>query len=261
MALPRPARAAAPAPAHATVLAPAPATPAASVLSATSLSTFAAAPPDGEGDGPEDGDDPERPPAYARRDSVLSTSANAFVEHAYSLSNSTGRAWATLRLRSRARAPAHVPYIREGDTLSGVLELNIEKEDTIQQVDIEVRTHASAHRRGLTLPQAIGWVGSSATDAHTFVRAATVLWSIEHGSPHAPARTDTLSSAKLAGAFAWPFALALPAHVTVQSKKRGPTTYRLPASYHEKGAGAGRANVQYQLTANVRRGKFRVDSK
>lgn len=35
----------------------------------------------------------------------------------------------------------------------------------------------------------------------------------------------------------------------------------LPPSFHEKGSGAGRVNVQYQLTVHFRRIKFRIDNK
>ena len=48
------------------------------------------------------------------------------------------RPWATLRLASRARASNHVPYFYQGETISGSVNLTLEKEDNIRAVEIEV---------------------------------------------------------------------------------------------------------------------------
>jgi hypothetical protein len=64
------------------------------------------------------------------------------TEHEYALTNRGERPWLTLKLRSRAQQPSHVPYYFEGDELAGRVELCLENEDNIQAVAVIVRVFA-----------------------------------------------------------------------------------------------------------------------
>jgi hypothetical protein len=79
------------------------------------------------------------PPAPLRPgvSSAPSITADA-TTHQWSLTNRNQRPWATLKLKSRARATTHRPYFFQGDILDGEVELNLERPDSIRAIEVEV---------------------------------------------------------------------------------------------------------------------------
>jgi len=59
------------------------------------------------------------------------------VEHVYYLTNSKDKPLATLKFRSAARSPEHIPVIFEGDVITGTFELDVNK-DNIAEIAIVV---------------------------------------------------------------------------------------------------------------------------
>lgn len=55
------------------------------------------------------------------------------------LQDEKGYAWLVLRVQSRSPSASSVPFFTEGDTISGVVELDAAKTDSVKAVFIEVR--------------------------------------------------------------------------------------------------------------------------
>lgn len=179
-------------------------------------------------------------PSYTRR--TTSSSSRGRAEHVYSLLNSKGTPWCSLRFHSAAHTAHNVPVFWEGDTIDGTLELD-ESKDNIVQIDIIVSPHFSW--RNSTHPaQAAGRVVTSIDDYDT-----NVFMKIT--------QTVACRKDKPAGSQSWPFSLVFPRQVTVTDKAGSQTSF-LPPTFLERNT---RVSVQYDLFAHVRRGRFRSDSR
>lgn len=179
-------------------------------------------------------------PSYTRR--TTSSSSRGRAEHAYTMLNSKGKPWISLRFHSSAHASHNVPVFWEGDTIDGTVELDASKEN-IMQVDIIVSSHLSCRSRSHPV-QVAGRLVTSVDDYDT-----NVFMNL----------TQTIAYRKdsSAGTRSWPFSLAFPRHATIASKS-GPQTFYLPPTFLERNS---RVSVQYDLYAHIRRGKFRADSR
>jgi hypothetical protein len=92
--------------------------------------------------------DPELP-GYAEiaRDTVIATPTTANPTYIISspyksefrtgLQDEGGYAWLVLRVKSRSPSAKNVPFFVEGDTISGVVELDATKTDSIKAVFVE----------------------------------------------------------------------------------------------------------------------------
>ncbi|RDB25619.1 hypothetical protein Hypma_006736 [Hypsizygus marmoreus] len=156
-------------------------------------------------------------------------------EHSYSL-ESKGQKWITLLVHSRAsnRSTA-LPAFEEGDKISGRVELNLEKIETIKAITITVEAGTIA-------------VGQ---EEFTFLGIKKSLWS--------PTMSDRKTSGKLEGRRSWPFEFALPNQVPVSlGKGKEENMYRLPPNFSER---ASPAYIDYRLVVTVKRGAFRVNQR
>lgn len=61
------------------------------------------------------------------------------IEHAYHLTGSKAKPWASLKLKSTARSADALPVFMEGNVIRGRVELNGLKKDNIVEVAIVVR--------------------------------------------------------------------------------------------------------------------------
>ncbi|KAI0074262.1 hypothetical protein K474DRAFT_1601787 [Panus rudis PR-1116 ss-1] len=187
------------------------------------------------------------PPTYAdtvRRSSQRSQAgAPRRIEHTYTLNSSKGVPWAKLAVYSRAQSPSHLPTFYEGEPITGYVSLMLEKEETIKSVTISV----------------IGQLTSSMTDVFLFLDTSRELWSVSMGDPSNPVTNAPVKyTGKLRGNYRWPFSISIPAHVTTRSADGGSEAWRIPPSFSER---MSRIHIQYQIVCQLRRGKFRVDSK
>lgn len=89
-----------------------------------------------------------RPPLYGGRlpssQSHRGRSSSAgppaqWTEHYYTLSDARDPPWATLMVRSRAISPSHLPSTFEGEDITGMVSLNLPREETIKAVVVSVR--------------------------------------------------------------------------------------------------------------------------
>lgn len=193
------------------------------------------------------------PPTYARSTALRppsrfnprtpSSQSTPRTEHQYSLNTSKGVPWITLKLSSKAKSSAHLPAFFEDEPISGIVLLNLDKEESIKSISVSVS----------------GQMTSSTVDVYTFLESSVELWSSSMGSDpsSSPEGSSSRPSAKLKGYFQWPFTLAVPATVILNNASGRPETWRTPPSFSER---MTRVHIQYTVTVHVRRGKFRLDT-
>ena len=74
----------------------------------------------------------------ARNSSSYSRPSRAPVEHLYTLTDNSNRAYATLRLSSYAASSRFLPSYYDGETISGSMELSYPKPETVVSVTVVV---------------------------------------------------------------------------------------------------------------------------
>ncbi|KAF8071808.1 hypothetical protein FPV67DRAFT_1411305 [Lyophyllum atratum] len=149
-------------------------------------------------------------------------------QHSYSL-ESKGRTWIKISVESLGSKPPSLPAFREGESISGRVELDLDKPEMIKGITIAIQAGTTA-------------VGQ---EEIRFLEIEETLW------------TPPKTVAKLDGRHSWPFRLRLPKDVTVAVVKgKEGKTYRLPPNFTEK---ASPAYINYRLVVTVKRGAFRVN--
>ncbi|KAF9267939.1 hypothetical protein L218DRAFT_941314 [Marasmius fiardii PR-910] len=157
-----------------------------------------------------------------RTPTIISTTSTSAERHEYSFSiNRGGHKWLTVAVRSRSRSAASAPAYVEGDHITGRLELDIDRPETIKEVEIAVE----------------GVLTSVQQPELVFLSMQSILWASD-GKP-----------AKFYGKYSWSFNFILPPQVSVDSQM-----YKLPPNFSEKPT---TTYIDYRLVANVKRGAFK----
>ncbi|KAN0093272.1 hypothetical protein V8E55_004056 [Tylopilus felleus] len=155
-------------------------------------------------------------------------------QHISSLQDSKGSKWLTLTVNSRSPTSTSLPVVYEGDAISGQVDFEMLKSDSIKGVSIKISA-------GTTV------VGQ---EEQPFLNAETDLWTPSMSLP------DGSNVTKLAkGRYSWPFSLTLPAEVEVQDQKMK-KRFPLPTSFSER---ASTAYLDYKLIVTVKRGLLKVN--
>ncbi|KXN82850.1 hypothetical protein AN958_02124 [Leucoagaricus sp. SymC.cos] len=166
------------------------------------------------------------------------------------LQDETGYAWLVLRVKSRSPNAKNNLFFVEGDTISGVVELDAGKISSVKTVFIEVGSYLDPGAFELLIFCKIQ-AGTTAVgqEEERFLSMKESLW---------PSAEGDKSSTKLRGENEWPFEFVLPKEVEVVSShgKRG--LYQLPPSFSER---ASPAYLDYKIVVTVRRGAFHVSQK
>ncbi|EIN10162.1 hypothetical protein PUNSTDRAFT_132267 [Punctularia strigosozonata HHB-11173 SS5] len=204
-------------------------------------------------------------PAYSGAQSQQHPSAAArreLVSHEVHIEDGKGSPWFTLKLRSRARDAKFVPEFWEGDTITGSVELDLQKPDAIVAITVSIMGVA-------ILPK---WASGPSLHFH---RETYTLWRAEQDdlnppgfNPSAVSSTPaSKKSLKLVGQYTFPFSFKLPREVTYTlpktiAHKAGddgtPKTYRMPPTCEDVG---GQFSIYYHLEVHVQRGRFRIDTR
>jgi len=167
-------------------------------------------------------------PTYAhvqtqRQQSREASGAALTREHHRFLEDTKGKKWLSMFVQSRASNAASLPVFFEGDTISGRVEVDLDKAESSKGVTISIKA-------GTT------FVGQ---DEDLFLKEEQTLW----------------TGSKLIGKYSWPFTFTLPKEVPVKdTDKTG--TFRLPPNYTER---ASPAYIDYRLIVTVRRGFLKVN--
>ncbi|KAF8489462.1 hypothetical protein F5888DRAFT_1808813 [Russula emetica] len=150
-------------------------------------------------------------------------------EHQYCLTKCKGkgndRPWLTLFVSSRSPKPKFLPLFIGKDSISGTVELDLEKPETIREVKVTLKGETTLFSQ----------------ESHTFLEISKVL--IRH------------QPRKLSGKYSYPFSFVLPDDVRIDESK-WVMVYPLPPKFHEKGS----LFIDYKIVVTVRRGLFSVDS-
>lgn len=217
------------------------------------------------------------PPAYSRTGSTftgrssVANPSSGFTEHIYSLTTSRDVPWVNLKLQSRARLPSQLPSFYEGEPITGMVEFNLQREDSIKAVSVRVCTHQILAAKSPNfllnivpiteyLTQILGQMTTSSTNVQPFLSISQVLWETSMGDPSLTVPNPVKFRGKLLGSYQWPFTFTLPDTITLNGgdgPNREAPAWRIPPSFSER---LTRVHIQYQLTVFIRRGKLRIDS-
>ncbi|KAI0326428.1 hypothetical protein GY45DRAFT_1285553 [Cubamyces sp. BRFM 1775] len=164
------------------------------------------------------------PPSYVSR-------PPDFTEHRYQLEDSKGRPWLWLTVKSRSREARQLPLFFDRDTITGSVEVDLDKAEGSKGVLISVTAGVTA-------------VGQ---DEIKFLDVTSELW-------------DARSApSKLTGKHSWPYSVTLPTECTVPERgknKQRQQVYPLPPTFSER---ASPAYIDYKLVVTVRKSAFRVN--
>lgn len=150
------------------------------------------------------------------------------LSHSYSLENKTHK-WLHLFVECLGSKPPSLPVFREGQTISGRVDLDLLKPESLKGITIEVQAGTTA-------------VGQ---EEIRFLELKKTLW------------TPSKGITKLDGKHSWPFNIQLPKEVVVSmAKGKEGKAYPLPPNFTEK---ASAAYIDYRLVVTIRRGVFRVN--
>ncbi|KAK0193943.1 hypothetical protein F5146DRAFT_1033401 [Armillaria mellea] len=150
------------------------------------------------------------------------------TEHVFQIMGSKDRAWATLKVFSSAKSAKSLPTFYEKEIINGIVELDVERGDSIQAVNATVTGRV------------ITWCWNGRFWAKT-------------GNSRSP--SPAFENNKLCGRHTFPFSIVLPR--TVSLTVREPKTFRLPETFLERHTPA---TVQYDLIVTISRSKMRSDS-
>ncbi|KAF5360495.1 hypothetical protein D9756_004927 [Leucocoprinus leucothites] len=150
------------------------------------------------------------------------------------LQDEAGYSWLLLRVQSRSPSAKNLPFFVEGDTISGVVELDATKTSSVKEVLVEIQAGATV----------------VAQEEEIFLSLKETLW-----TSHA---AGAGSSRKLKGLSKWSFNFILPKEVGVVGPHGRKGFYQLPPSFSER---ASPAYLDYRIVVKIRRGGLRVSQK
>ncbi|PPR02623.1 hypothetical protein CVT24_002194 [Panaeolus cyanescens] len=185
-------------------------------------------------------------PPYTRRN-TLAQPINVRrepTEHIFQLSDGKSRPWLTLTVFSSAKSSKSLPTFFEKENITGRLEIQAERGDSIQAVS------ATVTGRIIT--------GSSIDDSSVFLSQTLPIWSKSPDAPRLPSPSEGASSNKLLGHCVWPLNIPLARSVNFPSGAGDTRSFRLPETFLERHT---RVSVQYDLTITISRGLLRSDNK
>ncbi|KAJ7455298.1 hypothetical protein B0H11DRAFT_2161072 [Mycena galericulata] len=163
-------------------------------------------------------------PGYTSR-AAPAAAGTARSEHKYSLENN-GRPWLFIFVSSRSPSAASAPFFLEGDTVSGRVELDLDKAEGLKGISIAIQ----------------GGATSVGQEEKIFLDLNETLW------PNSKDKASKLAKGS------WPFTFKLPSTVSQADTKN--MTLPAPPSFSER---ASPAYIDYRIVATVRRGTFKAN--
>ena len=82
------------------------------------------------------------------------------ITHTFSLTDKHGRTWVTLNITCIERSDLgdkHLPYLLEGETLTGSLDLDLPEETTIKSIKVSVSELLAYMRMDLLPIRSVDW--------------------------------------------------------------------------------------------------------
>ncbi|KAJ7285158.1 hypothetical protein C8J57DRAFT_1498005 [Mycena rebaudengoi] len=178
-------------------------------------------------------DDGNELPGYTRRPSVTLPAAVGArrSEHKYSLETGKGRPWLFLFVQSRSPSPASAPFFLEADTITGRVELDIDKPEAVKSISVALQAGTTA-------------VGQ---EEQIFLDLNQPLW---------PEGNEKASGKIGKGKHSWPFTFTLPPKVSLADVTAKGLPIALPPTFSER---ASPAYVDYRIVTTIKRGAFKAN--
>ncbi|KAF8150704.1 hypothetical protein B0H34DRAFT_149037 [Crassisporium funariophilum] len=187
-------------------------------------------------------------PAYTRRNTLTQPLAVDLrrepTEHIFQVADGKSKPWITLKVYSSAKSSRSLPTFFEKENITGRLELDAERGDSIQAIT------ATVTGRIIT--------GANIDDSFVFLSQTQPIWAKSPDTPRVPSPSEGASSNKLIGHCVWPLSIPLARTVNVPTGAGDTRSFRLPETFLERNT---RVSVQYDLTIVISRGKLRADNR
>lgn len=174
-------------------------------------------------------------------------------DHSYALETTKGKKWLSLFVKSRSNDPKSLPLFYEKDVVSGRIELDLEKSETIKGLVISVGDIPCLFEIGHCsyLSQVRAGTTSVGQEEELFLNITYDIWNPALGHP----TDDKASPSKLKGQYSWPFSIHLPSETTVKGAKNK-SLFNLPPTFTER---ASPAYIDYKIVVTVKRAALRVN--
>ncbi|KAH7903087.1 hypothetical protein BJ138DRAFT_1021168, partial [Hygrophoropsis aurantiaca] len=172
------------------------------------------------------------PPQYDES----SNASRGLTEHYVALETSlgSGQKWLHLSVNSRAANPTSLPAFYAGDVISGHVDMDVAKSESVKEITVKVTAGTISVGQGGQL----------------FLNVEKLLW-----DPSMKLSDGSTVSKFGKGQYSWPFEINLPRTIEVVDQKMK-KELPLPASV------SGRANpayIDYKIIVTIKRGVLRVD--
>ncbi|KAJ6598271.1 hypothetical protein DFH09DRAFT_55718 [Mycena vulgaris] len=160
----------------------------------------------------------------------------------YELKNLRSKPWVTLTLCADPRLNRTTPTFTDGSSITGSINLSLQKEDGIKSIVVFVRGDLVTE--------------GDPDERRGFLRIEKVVWTAAMGDPRAPNENVNWGE-KLRGEYHWPLSMKFPERLAVAESGAG-EGFRLPHSFTER---FSRASIEYYLELRITRGRFRADDR
>lgn len=215
-----------------------------------------------EDDDDEDSDPPTYSGPLSRRRGGRSRTGR--TEHTYTINNTNEHPWMTLKVKSWASSKNSLPVFIEGQSIEGIVELDLRKSDSINAINVTVCVPhlISTRLTHLSFTKLVGRVEFSRLEHKTFLTTSETVWDSSKGDPRSPTPTPKPYTKKLQGTYSWPFTMNIPQKVYRTTKHAKALMLQpiedLPPYFDGKG---WRPSIIYELSLDVKRsGPFRLGS-
>ncbi|TFK27773.1 hypothetical protein FA15DRAFT_665995 [Coprinopsis marcescibilis] len=193
------------------------------------------------------GDDEPQLPAYNQRDSGASFASHKEFTSAL---KRKGKPLVNLVLVANQGLSKVTPTFVEGMAISGRVELDLDRPQTINEVSVAVKGSLIS-------------IENSGDQQLFFLNVQKTIWSPAMGDPY-PSQESPNSSpstvghaSRLSGSYEWQFSVDLPREVVLPYGPRKQLgVFKLPQTFMERHA---RATICYEVALRIRRGRLKPD--
>ncbi|KAL5486045.1 hypothetical protein ACEPAI_7089 [Sanghuangporus weigelae] len=175
--------------------------------------------------------------ATSENESSYPYSSKETLDKVSALVDNNGRPVILLKIYRTPQTPASIPIFYENEEITGNVELNLTKPESVEEVVLSIR----------------GIMKGLAGNAKVFIEVTEQLWDahqVDQGVCSEP-QTGEAHRVQLKGYFNWPFSLKLPYHV--QSKDANPggltDSQQLPPSFSMPNS---HSSISYEVNITVR---------
>ncbi|KZT41695.1 hypothetical protein SISSUDRAFT_234732 [Sistotremastrum suecicum HHB10207 ss-3] len=183
---------------------------------------------------------------------VLANPEAQFTTHSFEFVDAKNKPWGSLKVRSRANAPAKLPIFFDGDDIAGTLDIDLAKPEKIHSITVQDRSNSAS--------------SDTASSNAPFLLFEKVLWNSSMGKPRNVAEVGAGDESpvtgpfqgKLEGKYSWSYKFNLPSTVEVPvGRGDQKETHPLPPHFSESSV---QAVCIYDISCSIRRGVMKMET-